>query len=85
LVDGAVQLTTNSEIFDFAAPTEGYFLLDLSWNFRRENLSGGISVQNLLNTRYRDYLNEMRYFANESGRNLLFTLKYTLKTNAKND
>jgi iron complex outermembrane receptor protein len=85
LVDGSVDLTTNSEIFDFADPTDGYFLLDLSWNFRRKNLSGGISVQNLLNTRYRDYLNEMRYFADESGRNLLFTLKYTLKTNAKND
>ncbi len=85
LVDGSVELTTNSEIFDFAAPTDGYFLLDLSWNFSRKNLSGGISVQNLLNTRYRDYLNEMRYFADESGRNLLFTLKYTLKTNAKNE
>jgi iron complex outermembrane receptor protein len=85
LVDGAVELTTNSEIFDFAAPTDGYFLLDLSWTFRWINLNGGITVQNLLNTKYRDYLNEMRYFAHESGRNLLFKLKYTLKTNAKNE
>ena len=80
-----MELTTDSEIFDFAAATDGYFLLDLSWTFKRKNLSGGITVQNLLNTRYRDYLNEMRYFADESGRNLLFTLKYTLKTNAKNE
>ena len=85
LVDKTVELTTNSEIFDFAAATDGYFLLDLSWTFKRKNLSGGIAVQNLLNTRYRDYLNEMRYFADESGRNLLFTLKYTLKTNVKNE
>jgi len=85
LVDKSVELTTDSEIFDFAAATDGYFLLDLSWTFKRKNLSGGISVQNLLNTGYRDYLNQMRYFADESGRNLLFTLKYTLKTNAKNE
>jgi iron complex outermembrane receptor protein len=85
LVDKSVELTTDSEIFDFAAATDGYFLLDLSWTFKRKNLSGGITVQNLLNTGYRDYLNQMRYFADESGRNLLFTLKYTLKTNAKNE
>ena len=85
LVDKSVELTTDSEIFDFAAATDGYFLLDLSWTFKRKNLSGGITVQNLLNTGYRDYLNQMRYFADESGRNLLFTLKYTFKTNAKNE
>jgi iron complex outermembrane receptor protein len=85
LVDGSVELTTNSEIFDFAAATDGYFLLDLSWNFKWKNLNGGITVQNLFNKAYRDYLNENRYFADESGRNLLFTLKYTLKTNTKNE
>ena len=85
LVDGAVELTTDSEIFDFADATDGYFLLDLSWSFKWKNLNGGISVQNLFDTSYRSYLNEFRYFADEPGRNLLFTLKYTLKTKAKNE
>ncbi|MBL6644723.1 MAG: TonB-dependent receptor [Flavobacteriaceae bacterium] len=85
LVDGSVAVTTDSEIFDFADATDAYFLLDLSWNFRWKNLNGGITVQNLLNTSYRDYLNEMRYFADEPGRNLLFTLKYTFKTTHKNE
>lgn len=80
LVDESVELTTDSEIFDFSDAPNGYFLLDLSWNFRWKSLNGGITVQNLFNTRYRDYLNEMRYFADEPGRNLLFTLTYSLKT-----
>ncbi len=80
LVDGSVELTTDSEIFDFADATEGYFLLDLSWNFEWKNLSGSITAQNLLNTSYRNYLNEMRYFADEPGRNILFTLNYSFKS-----
>ncbi|UII75955.1 TonB-dependent receptor [Flagellimonas sp. HMM57] len=79
LVDRTVEITTDSEIFDFADAPEGYFLLDLSWNFKWKNLSGSITAQNLLNTSYRDYLNEMRYFADEPGRNILFTLNYFLK------
>ncbi|MEM7485131.1 MAG: TonB-dependent receptor [Bacteroidota bacterium] len=79
LVDSTVEITTDSEIFDFADAPEGYFLLDLSWNFKWKNLSGSITAQNLLNTSYRDYLNEMRYFADEPGRNILFTLNYFLK------
>ncbi|WP_350285979.1 TonB-dependent receptor [uncultured Croceitalea sp.] len=83
LVDGSAVITPDSEIFDFADATAGYFLLDLSWNFKWKSLSGSISAQNLLNTSYRDYLNEMRYFADELGRNILFTLNYSFK--AKND
>ncbi|MFP2997811.1 TonB-dependent receptor [Spongiivirga sp. MCCC 1A20706] len=80
LVDGSVQLTTDSEIFDFLDAPEGYFLLDLSWDFQWKSLNGSISVQNLLNNSYRNYLNEMRYFADESGRNILFTLNYRFKS-----
>lgn len=80
LIDGTEVITTSSEIFDFIDAPMGYFLLDLSWNFKWKNLNGSIMAQNLLNTNYRDYLNEMRYFANEPGRNILFTLNYLLKT-----
>jgi iron complex outermembrane receptor protein len=79
LIDGTKIITTDSEIFDFIGAPQGYFLLDLSWNFKWKNLSGSIAAQNLLNSRYRDYLNEMRYFADEPGRNLLFTLNYSFR------
>ncbi len=80
LVDGSVVLSTNSEIFDFADPTDGFFLLNASWSFGWKNLNVGIVVHNLLNTSYRDYLNEMRYFADEPGRNIIFTLNYQFKS-----
>lgn len=80
LVDGSAVITSDSEIFDFTDAPEGYFLVDLSWNFSWKNLNGGISIQNLFNTSYRDYLNELRYFADEPGRNVLFSLNYQIKS-----
>ena len=79
LVDGSATITTDSEIFDFIDAPDGYFLLDVSWNFKWKNLSGGIAAQNLLNTNYRNYLNELRYFADEPGINILFNLNYSFK------
>ena len=38
------------------------------------NVTFGIGVRNLLNTRYRDYMNTMRYFTDEMGRNISFRL-----------
>jgi iron complex outermembrane receptor protein len=80
LIDGSVPLTADSEIFDFKAAPEGYFLLNLEWAVQINDLHASISVQNIFNTSYRDYLNEMRYFADEPGRNVLFTLRYLFKS-----
>lgn len=80
LIDGTAVITSSSEIFDFRDAPEGYFLLDVSWKIKRKNLSASITVKNLLNTSYRDYLNEMRYFADEPGRNILFTVNYLFKS-----
>lgn len=79
LIDGSVPIAVDSEIFDFIDAPSGYFLLDVAWNFKWRNWSGSISVNNLLNTRYRSYLNELRYFADELGRNVLFTINYSFK------
>ena len=83
ITDGSAELTLDSEIFDFMDAPLGYFLLDVSWSFQVKNFKGSMAIQNVLNTSYRDYLNEMRYFADEPGRNFLFTLNYTFhsKTN----
>jgi iron complex outermembrane receptor protein len=35
-----------------------------------------IQIDNLLNKKYRDYLNRFRYFSDETGRNLVFSVKY---------
>jgi iron complex outermembrane receptor protein len=83
LIDGSVIISSDSEIFDFKDVPNGYFLLDVSWSLKWKNLTGSISVNNLLNTRYRNYLNEMRYFVNEPGRNILFTMNYKFKNEEK--
>lgn len=79
LIEGTVELTPDSEIFDFKDAPNGYFLLELSWHFKWKGFGAGITATNVLNTRYRDYLNDMRYFADEPGRNILFTLNYAFK------
>ena len=78
LIDGDVEITPESEIFDFKDAPEGYFLGHIRWEWRLGNLGGQIEMRNILNTRYRDYLNQMRYFADEPGRNILFTINYKL-------
>jgi iron complex outermembrane receptor protein len=82
LINGTVEIDAEGEIFDFADAPEGYFLLDIAWTCRWNAFSAGFSVNNVLNTAYRDYLNEMRYFADEPGRNFLFTLTYTFSANS---
>ncbi|MEM6517552.1 MAG: TonB-dependent receptor [Bacteroidota bacterium] len=76
VIDESTELTLESEIFDFINPPDGYFLLDASWSFKKKNLEGGLAIQNALNTRYRNYLNDLRYFADELGINVLLTLNY---------
>jgi iron complex outermembrane receptor protein len=76
LINEVVIITTESEIFDFKDAPEGYFLLDIAWSVKSKNIEAGLSIQNVFNTPYRNYLNEMRYFADEPGINFLFTLNY---------
>ena len=80
LIDGDEIITSESEIFDFKAAPNGYFMLKISWQYEWKNFNGSITVNNVLNTSYRDYLNEMRYFANAPGRNIFFNLNYKFKS-----
>ena len=83
LINDTESINKESEIFDFKDAPEGYFLFDLSWNFRLKNIQGGLTLTNVFNTRYRSYLNEMRYFADEPGRNLIFSINYIFKSKTK--
>ncbi|MEN0006177.1 MAG: TonB-dependent receptor [Bacteroidota bacterium] len=80
LIEGVVPITLESEIFDFKDAPEGYFLLDLAWQLQLGSVNAGLAVQNVFNTRYRNYLNEMRYFADEPGINFLFTINYSFNS-----
>ena len=65
------------KIVDFSTPPSGYSL----WNIQTginisKNLSAGLIVNNLFNVSYRDYLNRMRFFADEAGRNFILNVRY---------
>jgi len=83
LIDESVLITTDSEIFDFKDAPSGYFLFDIAWQLNLEKFDVGLSIQNVFNNRYRNYLNELRYFADEPGINLTFSINYLFNTNSK--
>lgn len=65
---------------ELAAPPGDYFLVNLRIDTGWKSGGGrtwftGIAVENLLNVRYRNYLNRLRYFADETGRNLVFRVR----------
>ena len=69
-----------SGTFDFMAPPDGYTLIgiDLTAHLTLGNreFTLNASVDNLLNTAYRNYLNRLRYFADEPGRNFSIRVNY---------
>lgn len=64
--------------FDLAGPPGEYHLLHfrgfitVPWKSKEVQLA--VKVNNLLNRRYRNYLNRFRYFAHDTGRNIQFLL-----------
>ncbi len=83
IINGTEEIGVDSEIFDFKDAPEGYFLLNASGGFSIGSFQFNLDIQNALNTRYRDYLNEMRYFADELGFNIAFSINYKLNNKLK--
>jgi iron complex outermembrane recepter protein len=65
---------------DFAPPPPAYLLLDVEMGttvkLAKQEFGLGFSANNLLNTKYRDYLDRFRYFADAQGRNFTLRIKY---------
>lgn len=73
--------TETMELLDVSSPPNAYHLINfnstIDFNFSEKSklrLSFGIS--NLFNTPYRNYLNRLRFYANDLGRNFLLNIKY---------
>jgi iron complex outermembrane receptor protein len=69
---------------DYVNPPQEYFLLEaevgMTLQFGYQKVLVGVSGRNLLNTRYRDYLNRFRYYADEMGRNITFRITVPFDT-----
>ncbi|MCB0456611.1 MAG: TonB-dependent receptor [Flavobacteriaceae bacterium] len=81
---------TNFEVFlaasettaliDVSTPPDAYQLWELAADYqfklvKNSNLSIGLKVQNIFNTSYRNYLNRLRYYADDIGRNIIINTK----------
>ena len=68
-------------LVDISSPPKGYHLLhfysEMTFKINKKNsLTTSFSVQNIMNTTYRDYLNRQRFYADEMGRNVQIQLKF---------
>lgn len=67
---------------DYVAPPAAYFLMQVDAGMsigKKHPIELSISVWNLLNTTYREYLNRFRYFADEQGRSVVVRLTIPLQ------
>lgn len=66
---------------DFAPPPAGYWLwnasLGTSLAGAAHTLDVSLTIQNAFDTRYRDYLNRFRYYADDQGRNISLRTKFS--------
>ncbi|WP_051259537.1 TonB-dependent receptor [Epilithonimonas tenax] len=89
LIDQKRYPVHNLEFTDYVAGEEVTTIVDIStppqtyaiWNVQAgidigKNFSAGLTVNNVFNLSYRDYLNRMRLFANDMGRNFILNFRY---------
>ncbi len=74
------QLTNESILIDISTPPPAYHLLHFSSEAtfalsKATNLNITLGVNNLFNTSYRNYLNRLRFFADDVGRNITLQLQ----------
>lgn len=74
--------TETLELVDVSTPPKAYHLLHLHSNAdfklgKKSMLNVGLSITNLLDTNYRNYLNRLRYYADDLGRNISINFKIT--------
>ena len=61
---------------DFLSPPDAYQLITYQSELKIKQLTLGLTISNLLNQSYREYLNRFRYFSDDMGRNISFRIKY---------
>ena len=72
--------TETMQTVDVSTPPDAYHLLNfnasLDFNINKKSkLTVGLGITNLLNNSFRNYLNRLRYYADDLGRNFIVNLK----------
>ena len=79
--DAFIPRTGEFVLVDISTPPPAYHVMSLRGDIdikisKNNDLNLSLTVNNLFNTSYREYLNRLRYFADELGRNFLIQLKF---------
>jgi iron complex outermembrane receptor protein len=78
--DAFIPRTGAFVLVDVSTPPPAYHVMnlrgDMNLKFLNNNLNISLTVNNLFNTSYREYLNRLRYFSDELGRNFIIQLKF---------
>ena len=65
---------------DYTMPPSAYHLFNIvagtNYQISRQQLGVSLSVENLFNTSYKDYMNRYRYYAHDMGRNISVRIAY---------
>lgn len=65
---------------DFASPPPAYGLLNMltgmTYQLNKQELNINLSIDNMLNKEYKEYMNRFRYYAHDMGRNITVRLNY---------
>jgi len=66
---------------DTSTPPGAYHLLNFASSIGFKSENGGnykinLRIENLLNHHYKNYLNRLRYFTHEMGRNIMLSVSY---------
>jgi iron complex outermembrane receptor protein len=74
------QTRTNANV-DYAAAPNAYTLfscnISKTFNIKKTKMATVVGCNNILNKVYRDYMNSLRYYADDLGRNIHIKLKLT--------
>lgn len=79
--DVFIPTTNNTVLLDVSSTPSSYHLLkfhtDVTFKLsKKSKVNVGFTITNILNTKYRAYLNRLRYFADDLGRNYVLQLKF---------
>jgi len=81
------RLPQNFDDIDYPRPPAGYFLLSASigttLQIHKQPVHLSLAAENLLNSRYRDYMDAFRYFIDQPGRNFALRVRVPFETKAK--
>ena len=78
-----IPTTETYEYIDLSTPPKAYHLLNFNSRIdirtdKNKSINLGFKINNLLNTTYKNYLNRLRLYTHDLGRNFILSVKYIL-------